>query len=140
MVYFALIKKAPSLLISVAAYWKSSNKEACAKTLLQILANNIDNRRMGLVSEFIWGHVCQNGWKISTKLQFSKVFFVHLSWKICELTLIIHKTFHFDKINAYKGSVVSKFQASIRRGIFALISHTLLNFVICQIMVVLQNH
>ena len=28
---------------NVAAYWKSSNTEACAKKLSQILANNIDN-------------------------------------------------------------------------------------------------
>ena len=30
-------------LLNVAAYWKSSNTEARAKTLCQILANNIDN-------------------------------------------------------------------------------------------------
>ena len=36
--------------LKVAAYWKSSNTEACAKTLSQKLANNIDNggRRIGL--------------------------------------------------------------------------------------------
>ena len=71
--------------------------------------------------------------KIQQNYSFSKVFLVHLSWKVCGLTLIIHKTFRFHKIDANKGSVVSKFQASIRGGIFALISHTLFNFVICQI-------
>ena len=31
------------LLLNVSAYWKSSNYEACAKKLSQILGNNIDN-------------------------------------------------------------------------------------------------
>ena len=36
-------KSGPSPLLKVAAYWQSSNTEACAKKLSQILANNIDN-------------------------------------------------------------------------------------------------
>ena len=42
MVYFAEIKL-PSPLLNVAAHWKSSNTEACAKNLSQILASNTDN-------------------------------------------------------------------------------------------------
>ena len=38
-------KSATSSLMNVAAYWKSSNIEACAKNLSQILANNTDNER-----------------------------------------------------------------------------------------------
>ena len=34
-------------LFNFAAYWKSSNTEACAKNLSQILASNIDNRGRG---------------------------------------------------------------------------------------------
>ena len=33
----------PPSLLNAAAYWKSSNTEACANNLSQILANNIDN-------------------------------------------------------------------------------------------------
>ena len=36
-------KSGPSPLLNVAAYWMSSNTEACAKKLSQILANNTDN-------------------------------------------------------------------------------------------------
>ena len=36
-------KSDPSPLLNVAVYWRSSNTEACAKKLSQILANNIDN-------------------------------------------------------------------------------------------------
>ena len=35
-------------LLNVAAYWKSSNSQACAKKLSQILANNIDNGGRGI--------------------------------------------------------------------------------------------
>ena len=38
-------KSGSFLLVNIAAYWKSSNTEAYAKKLSQILANNIDNRR-----------------------------------------------------------------------------------------------
>ena len=43
-------KSGPFPLLNVAAYWKSSNTETCAKNLSQILANNIDNggREIGL--------------------------------------------------------------------------------------------
>ena len=37
-------KSGPSPLLNVAAYWKTSNTEACAKKLSQILVGNIDNR------------------------------------------------------------------------------------------------
>ena len=57
-------KPGPFPQLSVAAYWQSSNTEACAKKLSQILANNIENRGRGLVSEFIWGIVWKNKWKI----------------------------------------------------------------------------
>ena len=45
-------KSDPSILLNVAVYWKSSNTEASAKKLSQILANNIDNgvRGVGLKS------------------------------------------------------------------------------------------
>ena len=36
-------KSGPFPLLNVAVYWKSSDTEACAKELSQILANNIDN-------------------------------------------------------------------------------------------------
>ena len=39
----------------VAAYWKSSNTKACAKTLSQMLANNIDDGSEELASESMWG-------------------------------------------------------------------------------------
>ena len=35
-------------LLNVAAYWKSSNSEACAKKLSPILANDIDNGGRGI--------------------------------------------------------------------------------------------
>ena len=43
-------KSGPSPLLNVAVYWQSSNTEACAKKLSQIIANNIDNggREIGL--------------------------------------------------------------------------------------------
>ena len=44
-------------IISVAAYWKSGNTKTCAKQLSQILAENIDNGKGGLVPEFMWGIV-----------------------------------------------------------------------------------
>ena len=37
----------PFPLLNVALYWKSSKAKACAKKLLQILANNIDNGARG---------------------------------------------------------------------------------------------
>ena len=40
-------KPGPFPLLNVAAYWQSSNTEACAKKLSQILANNIDNGGKG---------------------------------------------------------------------------------------------
>ena len=43
MVYFAEIKLPPSPLLNVAAHWKSSNTEVCAKNLFQILADNTNN-------------------------------------------------------------------------------------------------
>ena len=48
MVYFGEISQAPFPLLNVAAHWKSSNIEACAKKLSQILANNIDNGGRGV--------------------------------------------------------------------------------------------
>ena len=50
-------KSGPFPLPNVAEYWQSSNTEACARNLSQILANNIDNGGGGLVSEFMWGIV-----------------------------------------------------------------------------------
>ena len=50
-------KSGPFPLLNVAGYWKSSNTEVCAKKLSQMLANNIDHRGRGLVSEFKWGIV-----------------------------------------------------------------------------------
>ena len=47
------IKSGPFPLLNVAAYWKSSSSEACAKKPSQILTNNIDNGEEGLVSEFM---------------------------------------------------------------------------------------
>ena len=54
IVHFAEINQAahPPLL-NVAVYWQSSNTEACVKKLSQILANNIENGRRGLVSGFM---------------------------------------------------------------------------------------
>ena len=40
-------KLGPFPLLNLAAYWKSSNSEACAKKLSQILANNIDTGGRG---------------------------------------------------------------------------------------------
>ena len=40
-------------LLNFAAYWKSTNSEACTKKLSQILANNIDKGGGGLDSEFM---------------------------------------------------------------------------------------
>ena len=39
---FCRNKSDPFLLLNVAGYWKNSNTKACAKTLSQIFANNID--------------------------------------------------------------------------------------------------
>ena len=47
MVHFAEINHDPSLL-NVATYWQSSNTEACAKKLSQMLAKNIDNGGRGV--------------------------------------------------------------------------------------------
>ena len=47
MVHFPEINQAPSP-FNVAAYRQSSNTEACAKKLSQILANNIDNEGRGI--------------------------------------------------------------------------------------------
>ena len=41
-------KSASHPLLSVAAYWKSSNTKVCAKKVSQILANNIDNWGRGI--------------------------------------------------------------------------------------------
>ena len=41
-------KSGPSPLLSVVVYWQSSNTEAWAKKLSQILANNIYNWRKGI--------------------------------------------------------------------------------------------
>ena len=41
-------KSGPSPVLNVAVYWKSSNTEACAKKLPQILGNNIDNGGRGI--------------------------------------------------------------------------------------------
>ena len=41
-------KSGPFLLLNVAGYWKSSNTEACAQKLSQILANNIDHGGRGI--------------------------------------------------------------------------------------------
>ena len=46
-------KSDPFPLLNVAVYWQSSNTEACAKKLSQILANNIDNGGRRLVSKFM---------------------------------------------------------------------------------------
>ena len=40
-------KSGPFSLLNIAAYWQSSNSEACAKNLSQILGNNIDNEGDG---------------------------------------------------------------------------------------------
>ena len=50
MVHFAEINQAPSP-YSMLQY--ISDTETCVKKLSQILANNIDNGRRGLVSEFM---------------------------------------------------------------------------------------
>ena len=55
MIYFAEIRQAPSPHFIVAEYWKSSNAEACAKKLSQILTNLMDKGGGELVSEFMWG-------------------------------------------------------------------------------------
>ena len=52
MVHFAEINQ-PLPPLNVEAYWKSSNTEACANNLFQILANNIGNGDWGLISEFM---------------------------------------------------------------------------------------
>ena len=57
-------KSGPFPLLNVAGYWKSSNTEDCAKKLSHILANNFCHGRRGLVSEFMWGIVSKNKWKI----------------------------------------------------------------------------
>ena len=41
-------KSSPFPLLNVAEYLQSSNTEACAKNLSQILTNNIDNRERGI--------------------------------------------------------------------------------------------
>ena len=41
-------KSSPFLLLNVTAYWQSSNSEACAKKLPQIVANNVDNGGRGI--------------------------------------------------------------------------------------------
>ena len=55
MIYFAEIRQAPCPHFTVAEYWKSSNAEACAKKLSQILTNLMDKGGGELVSEFMWG-------------------------------------------------------------------------------------
>ena len=47
MVHFAETNQVSSPYSMIAAYWQSSNTEACVKKLSQILANNIDNRGSG---------------------------------------------------------------------------------------------
>ena len=63
-------KSGPFPLLNVAAYWKSSNTEACPKNLSQILANNIDNgeRRSGLriyMRYYILFRICSIQWRCS---------------------------------------------------------------------------
>ena len=41
-------KSGPFPLLNVAAYWQSSDTEACAKKLSQIPANNVDNGGRGI--------------------------------------------------------------------------------------------
>ena len=48
MVHFTEINQAPSPYSMFAANWKSSNNEACAKKLSQILADNIDDGGRGI--------------------------------------------------------------------------------------------
>ena len=51
MVHFAEINHTPPSLFNVGVHWQSSNSEACAKKLSQILENNVDNvgRGIGLI-------------------------------------------------------------------------------------------
>ena len=45
----------PFILLNVVVYWQSSNTEACAKKLSQILANNTDNGGRGIgLTIYVW--------------------------------------------------------------------------------------
>ena len=46
-------KSGPSPLLNVVVYWQSSNAEACANQLSQILSKIVDEWGRGLVSEFM---------------------------------------------------------------------------------------
>ena len=54
-------KSGPFPLLSVAGYWQSSNTEACAKKLFQILANNIDNGWRGIGLRISVTYYLKNG-------------------------------------------------------------------------------
>ena len=98
---FCRNKSGPSPLLNVAVYWKSSNTKACAKKLSHILANNIENWGRGLVSEFMWGIVWKNEWKIKGDLE-KPVFFsldsLFLVFEICRVVLWLIGSLldHFD--------------------------------------------
>ena len=63
-------KSGPFPLPNVAAYWKSINTEDCAKTLSQILANNIDNGGQGIGLR-IYVRYCRT--KINVNMYVNKV-------------------------------------------------------------------
>ena len=54
--------------LNVAAYWQSSNTEACAKKLSQILANNIDKEGRG-----IGIRIYVRDWRLYVKIESSVI-------------------------------------------------------------------
>ena len=86
-------KSGPFPLLNVAGYWKRSSTNTCAKKMSQILANNTDNGGGALDSEFVWGIVEKNEWKIKEGLEKPGIFFslrlLFLMIEICQMVLWI---------------------------------------------------
>ena len=115
IVHFCRNKLGPSPLLNVAQYWKSSNTEACAKKLSQILANNIDIGVGGLVSEFMLGIVQKNEWKIKSGLEKPSIFFslnsLFLMFSICQMVLWLIGLLldHFDPLKNWSVEIMGKY-------------------------------
>ena len=104
MVHFEEINQTLPLL-NVAAYWKSSNTEACTKKLSQTLLNNIDNGGVGTWSQNLWRYCSSLVTLHSSKSLHITSIHVFICWALLWLKYNKPQTFEFTKVGTLFHSV-----------------------------------
>ena len=106
-------KSGPFPLLNVAASWKSSNSEACAKNCLRYMQTTLIMGGGGSVSEFMWGIVGKSEKFNNQEMKENRAFrILFINKKQLQRWQALHRIFLKPQYKVYIGASILYFNAS----------------------------